>query len=165
MWPFWLFAGIGVPSLAAYLRWRVLLSLAVEARAGAAQIAGSAASAAPDRATEAAPNAAAAPEEAPLPHGTTFGAQGWQPTVDSVDHTEAEMPAAPQRGGPAFTEAHRSIDDLSTLTRELITDVDMIEDDPGKVEELAPGAAEANEDTALSDLLRQLGAALGGPPR
>ena len=53
------------------------------------------------------------------------------------------------------------LSDLAALTRDLITDVDMLADSLSEVEELARSVADLHEDADLSSLLRQVATALG----
>ena len=52
--------------------------------------------------------------------------------------------------------------DLSVLTRDLIEDVDLLDDDRGKVEDLARRVVDRSQNVSLSQLFGNVGAALGG---
>lgn len=60
----------------------------------------------------------------------------------------------------AAPAANQGVSDLSTLVRELVTDVDLLDDDQGQVEALAQGVTDSYEDVAISGLVSQIGAAL-----
>jgi nucleoside phosphorylase len=84
--------------------------------------------------------------------------------VDSYSSAQATaVPPAPT----VFSEStsaptgSQTVGDLSALAQDLITDVDLLDDDRGQVEDLARSVAEGNEDSALSDLLSRVGTALG----
>ena len=66
--------------------------------------------------------------------------------------------------GTRTIAANEGVSDLSTLARELVTDVDLLDDDRSQVEDLARRVADSNNDSALTDLLRQVGVALGNNP-
>ncbi len=77
------------------------------------------------------------------------------------DTAVATAPAALSKD-TSIIMANEAVRDLSILAHELVTDVDLLDDDRGQVEGLAESVADGNEDSALTDLLCQVGIALGG---